>query len=301
MAKRDIDIREMLIVKLLRARKCNMKEIRAHLKLESGKQQLDLDASERTIKRSFESILTKYGIQIEYNFSEKLYSIFESDNDNFNQRLLDQFELINALKIGEKANAYMFLEERYQSGIEHLHLILYALQNQFMLKIVYQKFGEDEPTFREIIPLALKEFKHRWYLIAKSKSENTLKTFGLDRINDIEVLKTKMNSEISFDIKSYFEHAFGIVSLADQNIEPEEVVLSFTQKQGKYVKSLPIHHSQEIIKETENGLDIRLKIYVTYDLMMEIISHGPNVKVLKPVHLQKSIKEMYAKSLKQYE
>jgi predicted DNA-binding transcriptional regulator YafY len=301
MAKRDIDIREMLIVKLLRTKKCTMKEIRTHLKEESGKQQLDLDASERTIKRSLESILTKYGIQIEYNFSEKIYEIFESDNENFNQRLLDQFELINALKIGEKANQYMFLEKRNQTGIEHIHLILYALQNQFMLKLEYQKFWEDAPTNREIIPLALKEFKHRWYLIAKSKSEPSLKTFALDRIKDIEVLKVKINKEIHFDINSYFEHAFGIISLADQNMEPEEVILSFTHQQGKYVKSLPIHHSQEVIKETENRLDIRLKIYVTYDLMMEIISYGPNVKVIKPNHLQKSIKEMYTKSLKQYD
>ncbi len=42
-----------------------------------------------------------------------------------------------------------------------------------------------------------------------------------------------------------------IIGLTYSNDEPEEVILSFTSLQGKYIQALPLHRSQQIIKETK--------------------------------------------------
>jgi hypothetical protein len=54
------------------------------------------------------------------------------------------------------------------------------------------------------------------------------------------------------------------------------VINSFTSFQGRFVKSLPLHPSQEIIKddEEEDRLIIQLNVYPTFGLVMQILSYG---------------------------
>jgi predicted DNA-binding transcriptional regulator YafY len=76
--------------------------------------------------------------------------------------------------------------------------------------------------------------------------------------------------------------------------------LSFNPLQGKYVKSLPLHESQVILKDNEQELLIKLTLFVTYDLLMEILSYGDNVRVLQPLSLVDEIRDCYENALKQY-
>ena len=58
------------------------------------------------------------------------------------------------------------------------------------------------------------------------------------------------------------------------SVLPEEVILRFTPRQGRYIKSLPLHTSQEIIQDDGEGLVIKIKIHITYDFLMEILGHA---------------------------
>ena len=80
----------------------------------------------------------------------------------------------------------------------------------------------------------------------------------------------------------------------------EEVILSFTPDQGKYIKSLPLHHSQQLLADNEQEVLIKLKLAVTLDFVMELLSHGADVKVIQPQSLIDEIKGTYRKALKQY-
>ena len=96
----------------------------------------------------------------------------------------------------------------------------------------------------------------------------------------------------------HFRFCFGIIS--PNETEPQEVIFSFLQFQGKYIKSLPLHESQEILADNENELLIRLKLFITHDFFMELLSHGENVKVIKPDTLISEMKSSYKKALDQY-
>ena len=61
-----------------------------------------------------------------------------------------------------------------------------------------------------------------------------------------------------------------------------------------------MHQSQQILKDDANGLIISLKVYATYDLIREILSHGDKVKVLEPKSLVNQIKNTLKQSLNQY-
>ena len=96
----------------------------------------------------------------------------------------------------------------------------------------------------------------------------------------------------------YFNDCFGIIRDDDNDIQ--KVVLSLTPFQAKYIKSLPLHHSQKVILENEKECRISLTLYITYDFTMEILSLGKNVTVLEPQSLIDEIKNKYKQALKNY-
>ncbi len=100
-------------------------------------------------------------------------------------------------------------------------------------------------------------------------------------------------------MNSYFEHCFGIITPDDVEA-PQEVILSFDPFQGKYIKSLPLHGSQEVLVDNEHEVRVKIKIYPTHDFLMEILSHGENVKVIKPAGLIEQLKSNYTNAINQY-
>ena len=82
--------------------------------------------------------------------------------------------------------------------------------------------------------------------------------------------------------------------------KPEEIILSLDPLQGKYIKSLPLHESQEIIIDNDDELRIKLTLYITHDFYMELLSMGEAVKVIEPVTLIKKLKATYYNCLSLY-
>jgi predicted DNA-binding transcriptional regulator YafY len=144
----------------------------------------------------------------------------------------------------------------------------------------------------------LREFKHRWYLLAKDVDDGSIKVFGLDRISNLEISTKRFSIPQDFDVNNYYQYCYGIMS--PNGDAPEEVVLSFDPFQGKYIKSLPLHPSQEIIKDDEDELMVKLKLFVTHDFLMELLSFGENVKVISPETLIITMKTAYQNALHQY-
>ena len=110
----------------------------------------------------------------------------------------------------------------------------------------------------------------------------------MDRISSLEITRIKFKEHQKFDIEQYFRHCFGIISPTEEN--PVEVILSFDPDQGKYIKTLPLHYSQQIIVDNAEELRIKLLIYNTFDFRMELLAHGNAVRVLQPESLAEEIR-----------
>ena len=85
----------------------------------------------------------------------------------------------------------------------------------------------------------------------------------------------------------YFKNCFGIIAMHEA--DPEEIILSFEPYQGKYIKSYPLHESQKILIDNETELRVSLYLYETYDLIMDLLSFGSTMKVIKPKSLVEAI------------
>ena len=130
------------------------------------------------------------------------------------------------------------------------------------------------------------------------QNANMVKTFALDRISTLEILRLGFTTNQIINFSNQLSDCFGIIRPTDRN--PENVILSFTPLKGKFIKSLPLHKSQQIIIDNNEELRIKLRVFITYDFILEILSHGSEVRVIEPPILVAEIRKRLAQALEQY-
>lgn len=147
--------------------------------------------SQRTFQRDIQDIKEQLGIVIKNKRKgDNRYYIVEADNDvQTNRRIINGFRISNAIAAAKNNDKIILLEQRKANGIEHFNQLLLAIQNKKIIKFIHTKYCETESTQRTVHPLALKESLGLWYLVAVDTKDNTLKTFGLDRLQEVDVLK----------------------------------------------------------------------------------------------------------------
>jgi len=212
--------------------------------------------------------------------------------------MLEAFDMFNSLNMSDSNTPYIIFEKRKPQGTEHFYGLLHAIKNRLLIKFTYTKFWDNESSERSVEPFALKESQYRWYLLARDKKNNVIKTFGLDRISNLEILRQKFVYPKEYNPNEVFKYSFGILTEPDK--EPKEIVLSFEPFQGKYIKSFPLHSTQQLIVENKNEVRIKLKMHITKDFIMEILSFGDEVKVISSKLLKNRICNILSTSIDNY-
>jgi len=298
MAIQEINQRQHLIIRRLKRNPCTFEELQDFLKQESEIRGDDLTMSIRTFKRDRENIFVIYGIDIEYDPSIRAYKINLDFPLELEERIMEAYDLIDTFKLNQEISDFIHFEQRKAQGTDNMSGILHATKNTLVIHFEYHKYADITATSRKAHPYLLKEFKSRWYLLAKDLKDNRMKTFALDRIKSIDITQEKFVKPDDFNPKDFFKHSFGIER--NENDVLNEVVLSFTAFQGKYLKSMPLHDSQKEIMNNEQEYRIKLNIYLTHDFLLELLSFGANVKVISPNILIEQLKEHYTKAFNQY-
>lgn len=299
MSVHETQLRQLLLISKLRIRPRSFKEITDILKSESEITGYNLIVSQRTFQRDIQQIASLYNIEIKNERSRNVYEIVYDGSDAYKSRMMESFEMFNALNLSSSLEEHIIPETRKPSGTENLHGLLHAIKNKVEIKFSHQKYWEgfEEPTTRTVQPLAIKEARYRWYLIAKDYKDNEIKTFGLDRITDLKITRTRFTPLESYSPELAFKYCFGVVGEATK---PERVVLSFSVEQGKYVKSLPLHSTQRELISNEREYRIELYVHSSHDFVMELLSLGNQIKVLEPESLKNTIKKRLQEALANY-
>ena len=166
------------------------------------------------------------------------------------------------------------------------------------LKVLYHGFGrpEKEHVFSAYL---LKEYRNRWYTVGYSATGKNILILALDRINDIKRSTEKYIVDNEFTPASFFEYSFGITQV--HAAKAEKVELLFTPQQAPYIESQPLHHSQQSLSNDDKGLHIRMKVYITRELIMSILYYGADAKVLAPKKLISQIRDHIEEMVKMYD
>ena len=306
MSKRGYISRYFLILQKLKLKPySSYEELRQYIDyrlqyLQMQDDTLDIGFSLRTLQRDKKEIRNIFGIDVVFSKQRKGYYIVQNERENMNfQRMMEAFDLFNSLNLAQDLTPFIHLEKRRPQGTENLYGLLRAIKNKLEITFEYQTFWHENAIEKSVAPYALKEFKNRWYILAKDNKDNTIKTFALDRLTNLGITNKKFIFPGNYNVEEHFRYCFGIIGPND-NI-PQEIILSFDPHQGKYIKTLPLHGSQEILESGKDEVKIKLTLFITLDFIMELLSHGDKVKVLKPESLANEIKAVHQKAFEQYQ
>ena len=257
------------------------------------------DLLQRTLQRDIQVIREVYNIEIKCNRSTNEYEIIE-DNDLYAQNLLEAFDVFRALQNYGNLSEVIQFEKRLPAGTEYLSPLLRAIKEKRQVKLHYYKFWDrsSQTQERTIEPYLLKEAQRRWYVLAWDVEKSALRVFGLDRIKRLDDERgVKFQHPVPKAVEHYFDDSFG-AWVDNERTQAEEVVLAFRKlptdtvfipNPAKYLEAMPLHSSQEILKEEEEAIVLRLRIKITPDFIKELLSYGKQVEVLTPAHLQEEL------------
>lgn len=170
------------------------------------------------------------------------------------------------------------------AGQKHLNGLITAIDHKTEVTFDYQKFGETGIKKYLVQPYLLREYRNRWYLIAFEPDRDEFLTFGLDRMSDLQEGE-RFEFDSTFDPDQFFKYSIGITQ---QDSLPTKVILKTTAKQGQYLESQPLHHSQ-IIEYENDGCIVQLEVLLTYELIHYVLSCGKDVEVISPKKLRQII------------
>ena len=115
-----------------------------------------------------------------------------------------------------------------------------------------------------------------------------LMIYAVDRIYGMEILKDKrFKMPEDFVPSEFFENFYGII--ANNQSTVEKVILKVSAGQANYMRSLPLHWTQEEIKRSDEYSLFELRICPEFDFQQEILSKGEDFEVIEPVWLRKEL------------
>jgi len=123
---------------------------------------------------------------------------------------------------------------------------------------------------------------------------------ALDRIIEFqELAKEPFDDHDGIDFDSYFNNLIGVTK--NESDKASRVVLFIDKYNAPYVLTKPLHHSQQLLKETDQGIIIRIEVVLNFELEREILGFGECMKVLAPRILKSRIHKRLNMAIQKYE
>lgn len=246
----------------------------------------------RTFARWRDEIEDTFNLIIDCDRTNNNYYIANADditNSTTQRWLLNTFAVTNLVAESRKFQDRILLEEM-PSDARFLTTIMEAIRDGHVLSVSYQRFDALEGRTFEFQPYCLKVFKQRWYTAGISSDHpDELRVYALDRIHEIKTLDKTYTIPADFDAKAYFKNYYG-VWLGQTGAQTVRIEAS--EREAKYIRSLPLHNSQKEIERTGNSVIFEYYIVVSYDFIQELRTRGPEIKVLQPQFLADEFKQL---------
>lgn len=238
----------LYIIELLsRGKPLSLKEINEHWSYSSL---YDGEIIPKTFSRYKEYISNAFAIDIEYNSQSRKYAIINPEfmkNNTLYKYLLSAFHIQGLVELTLRHKEQVLLEDA-PSGVEHLHVLLEAIDRKVSVEFDYHSFNKKTFTHQQLIPCFLKTWEQRWYLVAEPLSRKTPSVYALERMSNIRLSEEKLIPSPDIHPQTYFEGCFGV---NHENCPPVLVKLKVYGSQVDYVKARPIHESQQEVEQCD--------------------------------------------------
>lgn len=276
----------------------SFRQLQRELERELAFRGYDPICSDATLKRDLNELKEEFGLDITYSRTHKGYTL-----PTVRKGWLDMDCIIEPLEtmtaLGNNTLPDYILPEQYQTkGTQHLSYLIHAIRQQQKIHFLYHKYSDGSISERTLSPYAIKEWRGRWYVLG-AENDGKFKTFGLDRMERLTLLPESFIKNEEFDPIQKFKDSFGIYSSDEYPIE--NVIFTCDTEDGNYLKSRPLHTTQQLLKEEKGEMTFSVRVRISPDFLMEIMSRSWSLRIIQPESLRQQLCDIYRKALQRNE
>lgn len=258
------------------------------------------EISERTFNRDREFIASSFQIDIEYDARIRKYSLRNKEVIEENpiyRYLLSSFHINNLSLMAIKHKDKIMLQNP-PTGVELLHTVLNAIDQGRTLCFDYVSYYTKDRTFHfELIPAFVRLFEQRWYLIGEFTDRSQTRVLALERMHNLALGEKQLSASPNITPQKFYDGCFGVIR---DDKQAQTIKLKVYDKQIDYIRSLPLHASQQ---EIETGKDYAIFQYYfrpSFDFVQEILWHRDKVEVIEPKILRDEVISLLRQMVERY-
>lgn len=289
MALNQINKLVWIVETIYKARKISFEDLN-HCWIEN----VELSGGEEMQKRTFHkwkwNIFDTFGLSIECEKSAPYRYYIENMDDmkrgSIENWLLSTYSVSNSLMESKSIKDRILLED-VPSGQEYLEPILEVMKKNRFIHITYYNYWREDTREHYVMPLCVKLFRQRWYMIGRKWPSGSDLVYCLDRIRDFRLSSHIFEYPTDFSPQEYFEGCIGVIT--GDGCDIQKVRLKVSSGQANYFRDLPLHESQEETEQTEDYSIFEYQLRPTFDFQQEILRNGEDVEVIEPIWLRKEI------------
>jgi len=176
-----------------------------------------------------------------------------------------------------RSTTHAEVKDKFYAAVEK------AIRQKLVLHLKYAAI-ESGVKERDVEPYFMIFIERAFYFVAHCRMRKGLRTFRLDRIEDITVTEEQFTPRENIDPEGYFKDSWGVFGGA-----PVEVEVIFKDKAARVVLTGK-HHENEIVEKIGNNR-VRYNVNVsgTDEIMRWIVGFGGDARVVKPSSLARKI------------
>lgn len=217
---------------------------------------VDLSGGEEMLKRTFHkwkwNIFDTFGLSIDCEktapYRYYIANVEDMKSGSIENWLLSTLSVSNFLLESKSVKNRIFLED-VPSGREYLELIIDAMKKNRFIHINYFNYWKGDTRDHYVMPLCVKLFRQRWYLVGRNWPAGRDIVFCLDRVKDFRLSSHTFEYPEEFNPQEYFNGCIGVIPGDGTDIEKVKIKVSTSQ--ANYLRDLPLHESQQETEQTD--------------------------------------------------
>jgi predicted DNA-binding transcriptional regulator YafY len=179
---------------------------------------------------------------------------------------------------------------------EHFQIVCTALLERVRLELTYYSRTRDAGSHRIISPQRLVHYRDNWYMDAWCHSREALRSFALDAIQEAAIRPERALEIADEQLDRELGTGYGIFAGG----EVRTAILRFSPKMARWVSREKWHSHQRGRFEADGSFTMELPYSGEQELVMDIMRFGPEVEVLGPEELRRSVSANLRKTLSLY-
>jgi proteasome accessory factor C len=209
---------------------------------------------------------------------------------------LDDLTHHRRLNLGEAASRLRFPAIASRPAGSAFQTVASATLQRKKLWIEYHARSSDERSERTVSPQRITHYRESWYLDLWDEGKSALRSFAIDRILKAVPLDEKARDIREAELDVHYASSYGIFGGQADKV----AVLRFTKERARWVADEVWHPEQQGKRLEDGSYELKIPYRVSRELVMDILRHGAQVKVLEPAELIEELKSQLSAALRSY-